>query len=112
MRPALVLAGAGAAAVLLLTATAVVSLATDPEIRDCAAALADVNTANSAHQDAMRLLEGRFRRGGPAADEARLQVALAKGELDAARARLQLLCHYPDNPPQRPPLSTTPRELP
>jgi hypothetical protein len=111
VRPALVLAGAGAAAVLL-TGAAVIRVVTDPEIRDCMAASTAAGEANSAHQDAQRLLEGRFRRGGPPADEARLHVALAKGELDAARARLQLLCHYPDNPPQRPPLSTTPRELP
>lgn len=95
MRPALVLAGAGVAAVLL-TAAAVARVTTDPEIRDCAAAVVAMNEANHAHLDAMRTLEGRWRRGGTEAEVARLHVDLAKGELDAAQARFQLLCHYPE----------------
>jgi hypothetical protein len=97
VRLTLVLAGAGAAAVLL-TAAAVALVATDPEIRDCAAAVVAMNEANRAHLDAMRTLEGRWRRGGEPADVARLHVDLAKGELDAAQARFQLLCHYHQEP--------------
>lgn len=118
MRPALVLAGAGVAAVLLLTASAVVSLVSDPEIQGCAAATADLRTANSVHQDALEALDRaviRARRDGPAeagVAAASLRVDQLKREFAAARDEFALLCHYPDNPPQRPPLSTTPRELP
>lgn len=98
MRPALVLAGAGAVAVLL-TAAAIVRVTTDPEIRDCAAATVAMNEANHAHLDAMRTLEGRWRRGGVEAEVARLHADLTKGEVDAARARFKLLCHYPEPTP-------------
>jgi hypothetical protein len=92
---------AAAVTVLVGATAAAVRVVRDPEVRDCAAASTAAAAANSAHQDAMRVLEGRFRRGGAPADMARLRVEEAKGELDAARARLTLLCHYPtDNSSQ------------
>lgn len=93
MRWGLVLAGAATAA-LLLTVAAAVSLVQDETIRDCADATSAASEANAAHQDAMRRLEGRWRRGGVEAEVATLRLAETEGELDAARARLRLLCHY------------------
>lgn len=104
VRPALVLAGAGVAAILL-TSAAVVRVATDPEIRDCAAALAAMNTANRTHQDALEVLDRatiRARRDG--AEQAGVGAATAtvkqvKRDLDAARDEFALLCHYPEPTP-------------
>jgi hypothetical protein len=85
---------------VLLTAGALASVQGD-EPRDCAGATDRVAAANAAHQDGLTLLDRalvRARRDG--AQEARVPAARARSEqteaeLDAARADLVVLCHYP-----------------
>jgi hypothetical protein len=87
---------AAALVALVLMVAAVVSVAQDPEVQSCAAALDAAGQANDAHQDAMRSLESRFRRGGAEAAVAELRLDRAKALLSAARADVTLACHYPD----------------
>lgn len=113
MRPALVLAWAGVAAVLLTAVIAVVSVARDPEVRDCADALADARTANGSHQAALSNLAdlatprgGRERGTEAEVDEARRRAAQTELAFDAAVAEVTRLCHY--DSPSQPPTATTP----
>lgn len=108
---------AAAVTSLVLTAVvAVVHVATDPEIRDCAAATSAVDAANDANQDAMVVLDRAelraHRDGDDSARPAQLRAQQTQAELDAARAAFQLACHY--YAPSQPPTAAvpTPRELP
>jgi Flp pilus assembly protein TadD len=94
------LLGAAVIAVVLMVA-AVVSVVQDPEVQSCAAALEAADQANRARQDAMRALEGRFRRGGVEAEVAELRVDRAEALQAAARADVSLACHYPAVTPDR-----------
>ncbi|GAA0897655.1 hypothetical protein [Pseudonocardia zijingensis] len=100
MRIAVVLAGAATAAATLI-ALAAVRIATDPEILDCAAAMRAVDSANSAHQDALEDLDTALRQGarhGSPEQQARAAAAQAqadqtKADLYAARDTVTRLCH-------------------
>jgi hypothetical protein len=119
MRLVAALVAAAVTSLVLTAVVAVVHVATDPEIRDCAAAVAAVDAANRAHQDQLQALDYasvRARRDGPEAagvPVASLRADQTKHELEGARDEFTLLCHYPD-PSSQPPTATapTPRELP
>jgi hypothetical protein len=82
----------------VLVAVAVVRIAADPEIRDCAGALAAAKPANSAYQDAIERLdraELRARVGhGPPDAVLQVRVDETKREVLVARDAVARFCHF------------------